>query len=715
VTDPASDSTPAPGPADAEPVSPEDVKASPVGDHDGADQGDGDDDASARGADSDREQSQRSKDNRAFDDMLRPSGRHSAVVDSVRARASFVGNTYVQSVTISSEGNRYSVPLSDLSALHARAVFTPPPGYQDLVAAVTERRIVVCCGPTGCGKELTVTRALELAGRKVIRLLPASLSVAEMSRVIAAEHENGGAFVLPALNDAWLRSLAGPSGQSVRALAVSGQITVVAIAATEPKGTLARLFKVVPVSYPDATAVLAGYADDAPQGVRELAVATLAELDPPIGPVDVEAVLAEAKARPDSSPADIASRFTNSVSIEAISEWIADGRDPGDVAMLAAGATLSGEPDIVVQEQADRLRALLEPAEQREKAQRLVTPGTSWPAGLLEPATEMVNMHYGVQRYRAVQVAAPHRPQDVVRAMWETLGPSFRSQYCDWLTSLPAVRRLRWHAAYSAGVLLTTDPVLIEERVLRQWLNSPRAADRRCAGLALGAPVAIGSDPTTARRLANAWATSNSVRLRQAAIAAYGGLLGAWDAASAAPLKLFIIGQRTPELQTESDYALAHLVVAGAEATGARTSVISYLKLTLADRTNRTRMFGCLPIIAETLVRPQTVCVESFAALRAEPDNWRNFLGLIATAMTEPMGMTYGQECLSRLVQASARDLIDHEVVEDAIRSMKESQRQTGNLQRLRSAVRRTLGPLSRTDHEQTATTANALMRRFLG
>lgn len=662
---------------------------------------------------------QESSDNLPFLDMLPPAGRKSIVADSVRAQASFIGDTHIHSVSISSNQGRYRIPLTDLSALHTRATFVPPPGYQGLVQALASQRVVVCCGPNGCGKELAVTRALEQVGQKTIRLLPASLSLAEMSRVINTEIDDGGAFVLPALSDSWLRSLVGSPGQSIRASASSGRITVVAVTATEPRKSLGRQFEVVTLGYPNASVVLAEYAAalGAPDSVREMATQALEQLAPPVSPAVIEALLAEAIARPEGSATEIASSFTNAVSAEAISQWIAEGREPGEVAMLAAGATLSGAPDAVVHEQADRLRARLEPTGHRDQPQQLITAGSAWPAGLLQPAVENMNTHFGIQPFHIIEVAAPHRPQDVVRAMWQTLGLSFRSEYCDWLVDLPSFRGLSWHASYTAGVLLTIDPVLIEAKVLRRWLGSELPTLRRCAGLALGAPMAIGSDPATARRLAHAWATSDSTRLRQAAIAAYGGLLGAWDTASAAPLKLFVLGQLTPELRHEADRAIASLVVAGAEAVSARSAVISYLKLTLVDRASKPRMFGCLPVIVRALVQPDGLCMESLAALQAEPDSWRGFARLMATAMIEPAGLTAGQDCLALLVRAGALGIVDHDVIEKAIRemkeSMKESQRPAGTIERLGSAIKRTLKAMTRSDDEDIAATASELLSQF--
>lgn len=656
-------------------------------------------------------------DGSALEDMLRPPGRRSAVVGSVRARTSFVGTTNIRSVVIADGGQQYRVPLSDLIALHARTPFVPPPGYPELVQALKTGRIIACQGPDGCGKELAVTRALVASGTQTIRLLPASLSLTEMSRVAETMAADGGACVLPALSEATLRALAGPPGQPIRSLASAKRVTVVVVTAAMADAAARRAFAVITLGYPDAMTVLDTYAArrSAPGPVRDLAARALGELSPPVGPAVISAIVNEAADHPGSSPAEIAGPFDAAISADALREWIGEGRTPREVAMLAAGVTLSGTAAMVVQDQAGILLRALQPEDSPGQEPRLLGGSFPWPAGLLHTATEKVRTHFGIQPLEVVEVTDPHRPQDVIQAMWRALGAEFQGRYCDWLAALPATRQLRWHAAYTAGALFAIDPVLIEAQVLRPWALGRYHAQRRCAGLALGTPVAMGADPAAARTLAHAWATSDSEALRHAAVAAYGGLLGAWDAASAAPLKLFLIGQATPVLRQEANQAMASLVVAGAEAAGSRSWVIGYLKAALADRSAQVRVFGCLPAIVDALAAPNTVCAESLAAMRAEPDNWAGLLGLLGTAMVTPAGAADARQCLSLLVRAAAGAYLDHEVIEEVIRGMRASQRPAGAVPRLGSAVRRTLAALSRSGNEDVKGVVTPLMQRFFG
>jgi len=650
------------------------------------------------------------------DDMLRPSGRKAVVVESVRARVSAIGQTHIGSVVINEAGQHYRVPLTDLTALHQDTPFAPPPGYGDLPPALASGRVVVCLGPDGCGKEAAITRALREVGAERVRLLPTGLTVGEISRVVEAGAEDADAFVLPGLDEAALRALAGPAGQPIRAAVAAAHFKVAVITAAEPSATAQRVFEIAHLSYPDPSAVLNAYADhgNVPGEARDLAEQVLEQLSAPLPPATIAAVIREATAIPAKTAQEIAGMFTATLSDDAVRQWLGEGRPPEEVAILAAGATLSGAPSLVVQEQAHELANLLHPADAREQP-KPVLGGTPWSSGLLRTATEKVNTHFGVRELQTAVVADPHRPADVLQAMWRCLGSDFQSSYCDWISQLPAAPQLRWHAAYSAGVLFANDPVLIEERVLRPWARSDHPGLRSCAGLALGAPLATGADADPSRALAHAWATSGSAKLREAAIAAYGGLLGAWDPGSAASLKLFRIGQATPSLAPQAAMAMARLMVAGAEATTSRAGVLAYLKIAATDRSTRDTAFQCLPLITEALTWPRQVCAESLSALRAETGNWDTFTELLATALINPSGISPGQQALAIMVRAVARGNIDHDIAEDVIRRMKRSQLGLGTLPRLGATTRRALSALSRSSDDEIKDVSTALIRQFYG
>ena len=651
----------------------------------------------------------------APEDMVRPEARKQTVVQSVRARASFVGTTNIQNVVIGAEGHRSWVPLTDLVALHGSSPFVAPPGYPALDQAIGGSRVIACLGPDGCGKERAITHALVERGLKDVRLLPAGLDLAQVCRVVETAAGDGGACVVPALSESMFRALAGPPGQPIRAIASSRRITVVITSALPADAAARRAFDVANLDYPDASAVSDACLSrrDAPPAVRDLARKTLDELDPPLSPAVVVAVVDEAAGHPDGEPAAIAAMFNNALSTESLQNWIGEGRCPQDVSLMAAGATLSGAPAAVVQAQAQNLLHCLRPSEPSEQSPLLLSARSPWPAGLLQTAMANVSTHFGIQPLDIAEVVEPHRPQDIVQALWRMLGPEFQSRYCLWLTSLPGRRQLRWHAAYTAGALFAVDPVLIEAQVLRPWAMSQDSARRQCAGLALGTPIATGADPSNARTLAHAWSTSSSVALRHAAVAAYGGLLGAWDAASAAPWKLLIIGQSTPELRRESDLALASLLIAGPEAAASRAWLIGYLKLVAEDRMWQSRIFGCLPLMVGALVSPNKVCTESLAAMRAEPRSWAGLNALIATALVTPRGVADGRRCLFLFIHAAAAGHFDHEILGDLLRGMKDSQREWGRVGRLGSVVRRSLAAFTRSGDETVKHIAGELTKSF--
>lgn len=655
-----------------------------------------------------------------FADLLQPGGRHSWVVGAVRAQASFVGTTHIGSVVIGSDRNdrqHVPVPLTDLAALHADAPFVPPPGYEELKKVLRGQRVVVCHGPDGCGKELAVTRALQEVGEEVIHLLPVSLDVSLTRRVIEVAAAAGGAYVLPGLDEKALHALAGIAGQSIQELAREGHVKVVVVTAATPGTAVRRNFAVASLDYPDAAQVLDSYCTDramAPEA-RQLASDAITMLGPPVGPVVITAVLDQA-ANSKQSAEELAGTFSGALTANAVQSWVT-GRLPAEIAMLVAGASLPGVSVVVAQEQALKLRDMLTAGQPDNGTLSDAAQPAVWPAGLLRTRTFQLNTHFGRQPLDVIDIAAPHQPHGVIQAAWRSLGAGFHGAYCDWLAGLPGIRQLRWHAAYTAGVLFAIDPVIIEGRVLRTWLHSRDPAVQRCAGLALGAPIAIGADSTGARKLAHAWATNNSREMRRAAVAAYGGLLGAWDTASAAPLKLFLIGQVTPDpgLRGEADLAMARLVVAGADSVAARSTVIAYLRMAAETSSTRDRAYGCLPLIIRLLNAPSSVCAESFAALREEEENWTVLIGLLGSALVSGVGREAGQLSLGLFVRAAADGALEYEVIEDVIRGMRAQQRRLGNAPRLGGAVRRTLVMLSRSTDLSVRDIALGLLNKFFG
>ncbi|MGH3263529.1 MAG: hypothetical protein ACRDNS_16215, partial [Trebonia sp.] len=409
-----------------------------------------------------------------IEERLQPGGPRPWVVSAVRAQASFIGTTHIGSVVIGGGRQDIPVPLTDLIALHARSAFVPPPGYEALRSALRERRVVFCHGPDGCGKELAVTRALADAGETVVRLLPIGLEPAQTRQVIEAAAEGGGSYVLPGPDDTALRALSGVAGQSIRALASEGRVKVVVVTAAAPGPTATRNFTVADLDYPDTARVLDAYCADrgVEPRVRQLAADAVARLAVPLSPVVVAAVVDQAQADPGQDPEELAGSFSGALTSNAVQSWVTAGPRPQDIAMLAAGASLPGAADLVAQEQAVKLRALLLTDQPDNDTQTRAGPLAAWPAGLLYTRTRRQNTHFGLQPLSVVDVAAPHQPHELIQSVWRVMDGGFRSAYCDWLHDLAAARQLRWRAAYTAGVLFAIDPMVIEGRVLSPWLHS---------------------------------------------------------------------------------------------------------------------------------------------------------------------------------------------------------------------------------------------------
>jgi hypothetical protein len=649
----------------------------------------------------------------ALGDMLRPAGRASAVVGSVRARTSFVGTTNIGSVVIEAAHRGLRVPLTDLLALHATGPFVPPPGYDELVTALASSRVIVCHGPSGCGKERAVTRALLKTGAESVKLVPGALSLLETAQVVESLAKDGGGCVLQLDGQAALRSLAGSAGQSIRAVAASGRLTVVVLSAVPPPDAARRDLASVELAYPDQDATTKAYltAVSAPEQVVRGVAEVLARIHSQIGPADVSMIVSDVAANPGIEADDVAASFDASVPAAAVSQWLDEGRLPREVAAFAAGVALSGASSVVVQDQADVLADALEEGDPPQS--ELVRGMSPWPSGFLQTRRDRIPTHFGVQELEVVAVDPHHRPQDLVQALWAVLGPKFRSNFGDWLLTLPDSPGLGWHAAYTAGALFAADPVLVEAQVLRPWAKSVKAPLRRCAGVALGTPIAMGADPSASRALAHSWASSSSPHLQHAAVSAYGGLLGAWDAPSAAPLKLFRIGQVNLALRREADWGLASLIVAGREASSSRSWTLGYLKLVSGDPFLQPRVFGCLPRIAAALVAPNAVCVESLSALRGESEAWSTLHELLGTALVTPAGVAAGRDSIELVITAVARDHVEIEVAEELVRGMRGMQRQRGTVGKLGTVLRRSLAAVGRSGNDEEKAVATALMTRF--
>ncbi|NLT54419.1 MAG: hypothetical protein GXX79_07580 [Actinomycetales bacterium] len=531
--------------------------------------------------------------------------------------------------------------------------------------------------------------------------------------MIEALAEQGRDCVVSGLPEWSVKALCGPRGDHVLAVTRSRGLRVVVTTTAEPDPAWRRRFTVAELDYPEARAVSAAYlrTTGASPTAHTLTADVLNELELPVRPAVVAAVVTEAiKGSRDTQA--IVREYSTTSYVDALTAWLGEGRSPREIALLAAGTTLSGADCVAVNEQAEVLARMLRGPSTVVREKRFVA-GTSWPETFLRPATGRVGTHFGVLTTDLVEVCPPYRPNELLQSLWLTLGPDFRQSYVRWLRTLAGRRKLRWHAAYSAGGLFSLDPVVAEEEILRPWANSRQAWDRRCAGMALGTPVAMGADATASRRLANAWATGPSPHLNHAAVAAYGGVLGAWDDSTIAPMQLYRIARRVPPLATEVHWTMANLVVSGADAIHARTCTLAYLETTSRGQREARTVYAMLPALFDSLLSPATVCVESLQALRSEPSNWHRLCTLVGTALTTPPGAKSGRACLTAVTEAIALGHVDHSFASELIRGTKEACRPLGSVSRLGDALRRTLTPLTRSPSGDTRSVATALMTQF--
>jgi hypothetical protein len=324
-----------------------------------------------------------------------------------------------------------------------------------------------------------------------------------------------------------------------------------------------------------------------------------------------------------------------------------------------------------------------------------------------------------MQEVEVVEICPPHRREWLFAQLWERLGADFRTAYIGWLRELAGnpSARVRSGAAVTAGMLFAKEPTTAERELLRPWALDGRVALCECAGLAIGIPVLLGHDPAPSRALAYAWSEPrNGAKRRRAAIAAYGGPLGAWDSGSAAPAHLWQIPgelrERAPEeddvrlaseralLRRAADNALAGLVAADAQAGQVRATVIGLLAAQAEERQERRRAFELLPKIVHRLTRGDELARASLSALLgdAELASFSELTALLARAFDVPLGSASARAALLVLLDALGADRINQEVVNTVIRAMKAGAR-PGRLSKLGQQLERVLSVERRYDN----------------
>jgi len=579
----------------------------------------------------------------------------------------------------SSDGpGRNLVSWMDITAAVAAAQpsFVKPTHFAELRRRLDEEHVVLLAGG-GCGNRTTAGSALHAAGRRPILELAGVSAQSLIDRIERICRKQSAVGVLIEAVDAdTLRGFAGFELRRLRGALAKGGSVILTTRTPQGVSVLAPDLCAIDGVPPDAETIvrLLARVQRLPASVLARALAALERLSAPVVPATAVELVNAAQSRVDDSPEQLASQV--SWQSTALDEWAAERPTAEHVASLTAAAALDGVPSADVEAEAKRLEELLEGgAYPAAESRRFGTPSRGWPAGMVGVGRHVFSTHFGRQETEVIEICPPHRSDRILQYLWENLGGQFRAPYLDWLRTLPerGSDRVTSSAAVSAGSLFIAEPMVGERELLRSWALDGRRSQLACAGLALGVPVALGADPTPSRTLAHGWVTSQNRCYQRAAIAAYGGLLGAWDPGSAAPFHLWRVGAETPELRRVADTSLAGLVAAGGEAGRARATVISLLAAEAEQKPDPRRSYELLPLVVGRLAGGSRAARESFAALlaEAERESLVKLAGLFAQAFDSPRGQASARTALRVVLGALAGNRIDHAMVNRLIREMK--------------------------------------------
>lgn len=561
-------------------------------------------------------------------------------------------------------GEALMVPIADVTRQVSKIAtqFVAPGCFEALLQAVSDARVVALSGAS-CGKRTAAEVALQRAGHDPILQLPAGIPVRDLvDGIERAVRKSGRAgIVIDSVDPETLVKLTGFEARRLRNVLGGDAAVVLTVHAHSALPLTAIDVPVVECLAPDLRQVIANA--DADENVRARALQALDLLDRELVSPGAALALLRAAKEPLSAE-DLARAFAGQATENVLTDWLSNERRVEDVAALVAGAVLFATPISTVDEAAERLGELFagESTEAQDGPRMFKVAGRGWPADVLALARARLATHFGRQEAEVVEVRSPHRREGILGCLWRQLGPDFRAPLCRWLRELADHHsaQVRRDAAIAAGILFVEDPVVAEAELLRPWALDERPSRRACAAIALGVPVAVGSDPTSARALARAWGASPSIRLCHVAVLAYGGLLGAWDAASAAAAQLWRIGTEKPVLERSANISLAELVAAGGLAGLARATVLGILRAQASLQPPSRRVYRVLPLIVESLLADGAAAADSLTALLdEEPESLRALAGLLAQAFDHAGGYQSAVAALDALLEAVAESRVE--------------------------------------------------------
>jgi hypothetical protein len=594
--------------------------------------------------------------------------------------------------------------------------FVEPPNFDEISRLLRRHRVVLLTGG-GCGNRSAAGAALYAGGHRPIVELPAGVAAQSLVETVlrVCDDNPRAGILIDSLDADTIGGFAGYEMRRLRGALANGAAVI--LTTRTPQGVSVRSpdLSAIEGVPPDATEVVraVGRAEGATEPVLALALAALDHLPAPVGPATAVDLVEAARNNPDDSPEQLAGRV--SWQSTPLDEWLREQPTAQQVASLAAAASLDGMPRADVEGKAALLEKSLEgDVEPSEEPRRFGAAAGGWPGGVVGVGRRVLPTHFGRHEAEVIEICPPHRRDRIVRYLWDNLGGEFRGSFVDWLCDLPehGSDRVRSGAAITAGALFVAEPMIAERELIRVWALDGRRAQLACAGLTLGVPVALGCDPTPARTLAHQWVTTQNLQLQRVAIAAYGGLLGAWDSGSAAPSHLWKVGfdhryednEVRDLLRRAADQSLASLVAAGADAGKARATVIGLIAAEIGQRPARRRSYELLPLVMRRLSAGDPVARGSFTALLAAPehDSLHRLAGVLAQAFDSPTGYASARTALCVLLDAVAANRVDRDALNQLIREMKDAAL-PGRRSVLGSQIERTLNAERRRDGPRSA------------
>jgi hypothetical protein len=623
------------------------------------------------------------------------------VVHGSTAKNMFLGPLYVGTF-VAGGGTHNFPPIHNLTAWAERIeqTFVPPASFERLLNALERDHLALLVGPE-CGKGASALVALRRRGHDPILQLAADVPSRDLVGSIEAvvrDHERAG-ILIESLDARTLADLAGYGVRRVQATLGDG-VALVVTAVEQEDAFAAQLSPIAADAPPPDAVVEALAAARGEPAVGERAVAAIDLMSPPIPPQVATNLFETAASDALLSPEQLAARFECRASDSVLARWLDSGPSLTQLAAVVAAAALDGAPtaevdvaEAVLTHAFTRAAGGAESGQDTPIAFRRVDHG--WPPGVVERRQEVFTTHFGRQPTEVISLRAPYDRQRVLSYLWREVSHGFRRPFLDWLHELAHHDRwiLQSAAAVTAGTLFIDEPLVVERELLRPWARADRPDVRACAALALGVPVALGHDSTAARALTRSMGSGADLRRRHVAVMAYGGLLGAWDASSAAPSHLWRIGNETPHLARRADAALAALMVAGEDASRVRATVLGVLVAEAGERRLPTRVERLLPRICRALTSRNREARASLAALLdAEEQSRRLLARLFVRVLTAPRGAVGGgRAAIQVLLRAVADGRVDRDVLLDLIREMKAATTSDAELARLGAVLERVL------------------------